>query len=146
MTKPKAITETKRPWRAAGQALREALRCPLCATNDLKVIAYRTRTTRLECANCKFRFSVNPLDVANTLRMRPGAVVEGQLASLSTKHAGRLGAMAVMAGASSEGDMLPAIKRDFQNLGTTVAAGVLAKPRDTPEERKQRLRPLTGLT
>lgn len=35
-------------------------------------------------------------------------------------------------------------KRLLQEFGTAIAAGVLAKPSDTPEERTQRLKPLTG--
>jgi hypothetical protein len=35
-------------------------------------------------------------------------------------------------------------RRLLQDLGTAIAAGVLAKPGDSPEERKRRLGQLTG--
>ncbi|MDP9255947.1 MAG: hypothetical protein M3Q31_05255 [Actinomycetota bacterium] len=116
------------------------IRCPLCSTPEPKVIAYRKRTTRLECTNCRLRFSVNPLDIANTLRTRPRQV----LAALPEPARISLAAEIVATGAYDTTDMEAAGKRLLQELGTAIAAGVLAKPNDTLEERKQRLRPLTG--
>lgn len=115
-------------------------RCPLCSTPEPKVIAYRKRTTRLECVNCRLRFSVNPLDIANTLRTRPRQV----LGALPSEAQASLALEIVSSGAYDETDMEAAAKRLLQELGTAIAAGVLAKPNDTPEERKQRLRVLTG--
>jgi hypothetical protein len=114
-------------------------RCPLCSTPEPRVIAYRKRTTRLECGNCRLRFSVNPLDVANTLRMRPLEV----LVALPGGAQASLAVQIVASGAYDASDMEAAGKRLLQDLGTAIAAGVLAKPNDTPEERKQRLRQLT---
>ena len=113
-------------------------RCPLCSTPEPKVIAYRTRTTRLECTNCQLRFSVNPLDVANTLRTRPRQV----LAALPEASKPASQPRSSPPAPTTTTDMEAAGKRLLQELGTAIAAGVLAKPNDTPEERKQRLQPL----
>lgn len=139
-TKRKLITETKRPWRGAGAAMREVLHCPLCTTGDVKMVAYRTKTTRCECTACGLRFSVGPLDVANTLRLRPGDVFE----PLPQNKKMGLGALAISLGARAPEEFEPIIKSYLQDVGTTIASGALAKPDDTPDERLRRLQPLSA--
>lgn len=135
VTKRKSIDETKRPWRGAGAALREVLHCPLCTTGDVKMVAYRTKTTRCECTTCGLRFSLAPLDVANTLRLRAGDVFE----ALPQKQKMGLGALAISLGANAPEQFEPIIKAYLQDVGTVIAAGALAKAADTPEERVRRL-------
>jgi hypothetical protein len=67
--------------------------------------------------------------------MRPREV----LAALPGPTQASLAVEIVASGAYDATDMETAGKRLLQDLGTAIAAGVLAKPSDTPEERKQRL-------
>ncbi len=62
MTKPRAQTDMIRPRRRWGDILRETeiIRCPINhPPAPLRVVAYRTRTIRLECPSCGLRFSVD---------------------------------------------------------------------------------------
>lgn len=148
-TKRKAIDETRRPWRAAGAELREWICCPLCRVSLLKVVAYRANTVRFECSRCGLRFSLRPLDVADTLRLRP-ALVAAALSASADEH--RLGAFAFttirdramrangegFAQASPEGRvrMMLQVLRD---AGARIALGALARPDDTADQRKRLL-------
>lgn len=148
-TKRKTIDETKRPWRAVGGELREMIGCPLCAARSVRVVAYRKNTVRFECATCDLRFSLSPLDVANALRLRARAVLEGMQAGARAQGMGLTLAMLAEARAivvfreafvhGTEDTREDMLVRVLQDSGTTIATGVLAKPSDTPEERAQRL-------
>lgn len=72
------LSEMKRPRRQLGAVLSFVLHCPLCLPGAMgippesRVVAYRERTVRMECRDCGLRFSVNWIDVAQTL-LRRGA-------------------------------------------------------------------------
>jgi hypothetical protein len=71
MTNPKSPEALQRPRGALGRALRQYLFCPLCTQRELRVVAYRSRTTRLECRACQFRFSVDVVSFVEALLRRP---------------------------------------------------------------------------
>jgi hypothetical protein len=62
MTLRKPLDELQRPNRALGELLRLCVWCPLCR-GDVKAIAYRARTTRLECVDCSQRFSIPRMEL-----------------------------------------------------------------------------------
>jgi len=59
MTVRKPLDELKRPNRAFGELLRAGLCCPFCR-GEVRVVAYRYRSTRLECVHedCGERFTI----------------------------------------------------------------------------------------
>src|SRR3954451_284336 len=85
---------SRRPRDELGQLLREALRCPMrhggmealldMGSPDrkpLRVVAYRPNSIRLECRECGLRFSVDPVNLADTLAQREAptaAMIETQ--------------------------------------------------------------------
>jgi hypothetical protein len=145
VTKPKGLDEIKRPWRVASASLRNAVSCPLCRKYQPRVVAYRKNTVRLECETCGLRFSVRPLDIANTLRMR----AEEVFAALGDWEQQRLVMGLLVSGGTWEADapdaneqLKTAILTMLRQEGTMIAVGVLAKPNDTPEERAHRLNQL----
>jgi hypothetical protein len=71
MSKPKSLDDLQRPRRRLGDVVRGMLACPLCCPVyginpdgrkhlELRVVAYRAHSWRLECPNCGLRFSVDP--------------------------------------------------------------------------------------
>lgn len=74
-TRPKNPREMERPNRRFGDVLRAVLSCPLCRyTRDgkigepeLRVVAYRRNTVRIECPKCGLRFSVGQDDVVRRI-------------------------------------------------------------------------------
>lgn len=78
MTKPLAQATGQRPRRRPGDVLRTVLLCPLCGTvsfmgvavpakGSLRVVAYRRRSVRLECRQCRLRFSLDTAQVTDLL-------------------------------------------------------------------------------
>lgn len=67
MTQRVEITESQRPRRLLGAFLREHLHCPLCG-GECRIVAYRTRTCRLECEGCELRFSLDAMAVGRIMR------------------------------------------------------------------------------
>jgi hypothetical protein len=148
-TKRKTIDETRRPWRAAGEELREWICCPLCRVSLLKVVAYRANTVRFECSKCGLRFSLRPLDVADTLRLRP-ALVAASMSASADEH--RLGSCAFTSirdravrangerfAQASPGDRVRMMLQVLRDAGTRIALGALARADDTADQRKQLL-------
>lgn len=76
-TKPKPLSESKRPRLRAGRMIRAFVNCPFCppsgpfGSETLRVIAYRWRTVRVECDTCGARFSFDALQVANAMIAAP---------------------------------------------------------------------------
>jgi predicted short-subunit dehydrogenase-like oxidoreductase (DUF2520 family) len=76
-TKPKPLSESKRPRRRAGGLVRTFFTCPFCDTNairggsQLRIVAYRTKTVRVECGACGGRFSFDARQLAAVTAERP---------------------------------------------------------------------------
>jgi hypothetical protein len=149
MTKPKPINQTRRPRRASGHLLRDLLACPLCG-GQVRVVAYRERSTRLACVACELRFSLDALAVADALRLRAETVAKG----LSGDRAMRLAVGALFASGDPDatldavaGDgraVFDAVTGYLQRAGDLIAYAAFAKPGDTPEGRNQRWARLHG--
>lgn len=70
MTRRRELKENRRPRRVLGELLRLELCCPLCR-GQLRVVAYRESTCRLECRECELRFSVEPAMVGHAMAAHP---------------------------------------------------------------------------
>jgi hypothetical protein len=71
-TKPKPLSESKRPRRRSGEWIRSFLACPFCrASEALHVVAYRSRSVRVECEACGGRFSFDPFQLADATSKLP---------------------------------------------------------------------------
>jgi transcription elongation factor Elf1 len=58
-TKRVPLDEMKRPRREYGRTLRLLLDCPLCGEDELRVVAFRRHSARMECPKCGLRFSID---------------------------------------------------------------------------------------
>jgi hypothetical protein len=107
MTKRKPDEELVRPRRFLGQTLRNMLRCPLCAQQNLRVVAYRRRSVRLECGACELRFSIDLYRFAKACMDHPEPIIAGDPATWAT--------IAVMSGI--DGDLLETGQALVRNAG-----------------------------
>jgi len=76
MSKPLKLADMKRRNRRLGDVIRSCLQCPVCEARaereQLRVVAYRMHTVRMECKDCGFRFTANQSDVVDSLEQAGG--------------------------------------------------------------------------
>jgi hypothetical protein len=116
------MTKAKPPRRQLSAVLADLLHCPLCWQNPFggpggRVVAFRSRTVRLECRGCGLRWSIDL----------------GQLVSVLLEPENRERPMGLL-------------YRDEVPAGGRVAAaqqiieyGMLARPGESADERRARL-------
>jgi hypothetical protein len=122
MTKAKHPDELKRPRRRLSVVLGDLLHCPLCWQNQFggpggRVVAFRSRTVRLECIGCGLRWSID-------LR---------QLVSVLLKPENRERPMGLLSR-----DEIPAGGREAA-AQQIIEYGILARPGESAEERRARI-------
>jgi hypothetical protein len=141
MTRRKSYADSRRPRR--NSPLAELLLCPLCRHDLVRVVAYRERTVRLECKRCELRYSLNPLDVANVLRLKPELVEAGMterdMVAMLVPHLG-----AGKAPPSTEEEAREWIEGYLRRMGDAIGYAAVAEPDDTPELREIRWRITLG--
>lgn len=86
VTRRLELDEMQRPRRVLGEALRDVLSCPLCLAQELRVVAYRRRTCRLECRACELRLSLSPFAVGQALEAHAEAVAERMPSDRAARH------------------------------------------------------------
>jgi transcription elongation factor Elf1 len=65
-TPRRSLAELKRRRHVLGRQLRVVVHCPVCR-GEIRVIAYREHTCRVECKRCGLRWSFDPVAVGEAL-------------------------------------------------------------------------------
>jgi transcription elongation factor Elf1 len=90
MVKPKAPQDMQRPNRRLGDVVRALVGCPLCRLDpeglELRVVAYRRRSIRLECRLCGLRFSVDEETLAQAIGREPSSFTNAMALTVYNRH------------------------------------------------------------
>jgi hypothetical protein len=90
MVKPKDPKDMQRPNRRLGDVIRATVGCPLCRVEpdglELRVIAYRRHSIRLECRLCALRFSVDEASLAQAIGREPSSFLNAMALTVFLRH------------------------------------------------------------
>jgi hypothetical protein len=139
MTKPRPAVELERPRRRLGRTLRLFVSCPVCR-GEIKVVAYRAKTTRFECRDCELRFSLDPADVADALWRNARAVVANAEGDQERVMGFVLlaGAAGLLPKGASEDEFKAAVVEVLRRAAYRLMHEEAMKPGQTPESRRVR--------
>lgn len=128
MTSRVAWNTMRRPRRRLGELLGVALRCPLCGGAELRTVAYRPKTARLECKTCTLRFSLDPLYVGAALVATPQPIADRW-----SKDMSRVLRFLVAVGLDSPDlDTTDGVIAKVRTLGEVIMAAAVMKPAKAP--------------
>src|SRR5439155_10269550 len=90
-----ALHQLTRRRHRLGPHLRAVVHCPACH-GEIRIVAYRQRTCRVQCRRCDLRFSLDPVAVGEALVANAEAIAEAQVAEseLDTREGERINATA----------------------------------------------------